>query len=453
MNGTSQIYWAYSSLLPGLLLLLSGCQTRPPDELVLMPTPGVFADGKIDPLPKEEPYQKIPYGGILYATDRAPAEPDSKQGRYANERGTVLRLGVGKAEVVTENFSWNNARQASLLESRGGAYTLRIGEIQEWGIHAETLPFYAGGRGIRGETLPPDATGRFVEAINAQLAESRKKHVYIYVHGYKVVFENPLLVASEFWHYLGYDGAFIAYAWPSTPNALAYVKDSETSAGFARNLRKLVETIAAETDAVEIHLIGYSNGTRLVARAIEQLSLKYHEAPREEIREKLRISNVILVASDVDRGVFGEYLADGFLNVPRHVTIYVNRDDGALGLSRLLTGRDRLGQFFDEESGPTYAARRLLTDYGDRISMINVSDLEGSLEGSGHAYFRASPSVSSDILAMFYYNLSPAERGLSATPGQPIFSFPPDYLDRLRQGIAEADPRLSPVSASAVAPK
>ena len=58
---------------------------------------------------------------------------------------------------------------------------------------------------------------QFAAKVNAKLAISRAKDVFIYLHGYKVVFENPLLVASELWHFLGYEGVFIAFAWPSTP--------------------------------------------------------------------------------------------------------------------------------------------------------------------------------------------------------------------------------------------
>ncbi|NIT60672.1 MAG: alpha/beta hydrolase, partial [Aliifodinibius sp.] len=55
----------------------------------------------------------------------------------------------------------------------------------------------------------------------------------IYVHGYKVVFENPMLVATELWHFLGYDGVMVGYAWPSTPSRWAYLRDTDTSNGYA----------------------------------------------------------------------------------------------------------------------------------------------------------------------------------------------------------------------------
>ena len=69
---------------------------------------------------------------------------------------------------------------------------------------------------------PSDEPGRrFVAAINQRLASSASKDVYIYSYGYKVDLENPLLIASELWHFLGYNGAFIAFSWPTTPKSLA----------------------------------------------------------------------------------------------------------------------------------------------------------------------------------------------------------------------------------------
>jgi hypothetical protein len=55
------------------LLLIAGCASVPVDQVNLMPAPDVYGDGLINPLPKYDPIEKIPYKGILYATDRRPA--------------------------------------------------------------------------------------------------------------------------------------------------------------------------------------------------------------------------------------------------------------------------------------------------------------------------------------------------------------------------------------------
>jgi esterase/lipase superfamily enzyme len=265
--------------------------------------------------------------------------------------------------------------------------------------------------------------------------------VYIYVHGYKVVFENPMLVATELWHFLGYDGVMIGYAWPSTPSRWAYIRDTDTSNGYARHFRKFLEFLAEKTDAEEIHIVAYSNGTRLAARAFEQLALMNEGRSRSEIHARHRLGNLVLIGSDLDRQVFASYLADGALDVARHTSIYASHKDKALGFSRWLTRHERLGQVIDEDSFSP-AAKRVLEENRDHISMIDVSDAEGADTGNGHGYFRSSPWASSDILMMLMHDLGPEQRGLRLKTSMPVYEFPPDYMSRLWAALAEADPEF-----------
>jgi esterase/lipase superfamily enzyme len=288
----------------------------------------------------------------------------------------------------------------------------------------DTIPFWINLDLVPEGINTDDATDEFAEAINAQLARSNNKHVYIYTHGYRVIFENPILITAELWHFLGYDGVFIAYAWPSTPSRWAYIKDSDTSDGYARNFRLLVETIAKTTDVEQIHIMGYSNGTRLVSRAMEEL----------------KISNVMLFGSDLDAGVFGSYVADGLTDVTKRVTVYLSTHDKALGFSQMLSRRQRLGQLWGSPDAVHPQARHALKTFEDRITYINVSDAEGANTGNGHGYFRSSPWVSSDLLMTLRYGLGPLERGLIEQEDLPVYTFPPDYIARLWSAIEKADP-------------
>jgi esterase/lipase superfamily enzyme len=135
---------------------------------------------------------------------------------------------------------------------------------------------------------------------------------------------------------------FITYTWPATPSRWAYFGDLETTTGSASHFRVFLQYLADTTDAQQIHIIGYSAGTRMVARALEQLAFIYRDKSRETIQERLRLGHMILVGSDIDRQIFGTYLADGLLKIPRHLTIYLSDVDAALGISRWLFGRQRL---------------------------------------------------------------------------------------------------------------
>lgn len=417
-------------------LLLSGCASTVWDEVNLMPAPDVYADGRLDPLPDREPMDLVPYGGILYATDRRPANEDDNEKYYVNDRGQLVRLGVARISLHDADVDWDELRQMSLAKSRPKDYPIRVTGVTEYGILEDTIPGFARREDYGDDLL--DGDEEFAAAVNAQLERSKRKHVYIYVHGYKVVFENPMLVAAELWHFLGYDGVMIGFAWPSTPNTWAYFRDTDTSNGYARHLRKFLEYLAEETIAEEIHLIAYSNGTRLAARAFEQLALMNDGRTRQEIFTRHRLGNLVMVGSDLDRQVFAAYLADGALDVPRHMSIYVSEKDKALGFSRWVTRRERLGQVIAEESLPP-AGRRLLEERRDHISVIDVTDAEGASTGNGHGYFRNSPWASSDILMMLMYGLTPEQRGLELKASLPVYEFPTDYIERLWSSVGEVD--------------
>ena len=412
--------------------VLAGCAGMPIDQIELMPAPDVYGDGMLNPLPEYSPFDEIPYNGILYATDRAPATADDREKYYLNDRGQILRVGVAAIEVGEKKFTWEQAREISMLKSRTEKYPIRVTNADEWGVLGSTVPFWIDLDLSTDGNPPPDANERFAGAINAQLARSKKKDVYIYVHGYKVVYENPVLVSAELWHFLGYDGAFIAYAWPSTPSKFAYIKDSDTSGGFARNFRMLLEVVAEKTDVERIHVIGYSNGTRLVTRALEQLALINQGKTADEIFAELHLGNVILVGSDLDRGVFASYVADRLFDVPQHLTIYMSQYDKALGVSQFLTRRQRLGQMWGGAGGEMDPnARNALIKYKNRLSFINVSDAEGAGTGNGHGYFRSSPWASSDVLVSIYYDLPPGQRGLITRLWQSIRAVDPEFSEDL----------------------
>ena len=421
------------------LLLLAACASPGPYQLDLMPAPQVYSQGAVDPFEDRNPIEDFPYQGILYATDREPADEAHPEQLYQNKRGHVVRLGVGHVELGREGVTWEEARKISLAKNRTESYPLRVTSITDFGILENTVPWSFYNRDeIPDEVL--DGDEEFVNAINEKLAVSNRKHIYIYTHGYKVVFENPLLVATELWHFLGYDGAFVAYAWAATPRRLAYFADIETANLSARNLREFIEYLAHNTNAEKIHIVAYSAGTRVVAEALSQLALQRADKTREEILEELRIGQVILVGSDIDRDLFGAYVEDGVLNVSDKTSVYLSKIDKALGVSKWIFERARLGQL---ESG--FQLRPGVSRFLDEqatIDLIDVTAAEKSDAGNGHNYFRQSPWASSDLLMTLMYGLGPRERGLERNAENPIWSFPPDYVDRLIQAIRTTNPNL-----------
>jgi len=427
----------------GLVLLfnLTACAQKPITEIYLMPAPDVYDAGAIDPFTDFDPIEAIPYEGMLYATDREPADGKGKEAFYQNKRGFVLRLGVGTLQLGDTNISWEEARKISLLKNRPGNYPIKITGREEFGILADSYSVFTRPADLDSEANKPAEI--FSGKVNEKLSKSSRKDIYIYVHGYKVVFENPLLVAAELWHFLGYDGVFIAYAWPSTPKNLAYFSDLETTSLSSYNFRIFLEYLARETKAENINIIGYSAGTRVVINALNQLALIYKGESKETFQKHLRIGHVILTASDFDRQLFGAYIDEGILDVPKETTIYLSELDSALSISKWMFNRERLGQMWEGRQLPEGLADLLWQ--ADDLALIDVSDVDKAGTGNGHAYFRQSPWVSSDILSTLMYDLSPEDRGLLHSQEWPIWQFPPDYITKLTSRLIELNSALAPM--------
>lgn len=219
-----------------------------------------------------------------------------------------------------------------------------------------------------------------------------------------------------------YKGAFISFAWPSTPRSLAYFKDIETAQISGHNLRLLLEYLSKNTNANRINIIGYSAGTRVVLTALHELALKYGNDPN-----KPRVGRVALIASDYDRNRWATSVSAGLVDTVEHMTIYLSESDFALVISRILLGEARLGQLIEEELTPTIEA--WLTD-NEKLSFVDVSNAEKSATGNGHRYFRQSPWASSDLILAIQHGITPRNRGLVRANGDVPWTFSPDYVDK-----------------------
>lgn len=403
----------------GLCLLLNACGPATYNSIDLMPSPAIYADGSLDPFDSVSSENIARRATLFYATDRQPATAEDPQASYNNERGLVLRTGVASVTVDPPIETWEDARRIFLSSERDARYTLRVTATQETGI----MPFSA----TDFMENPPSAAAtaaagrQFAAQINAQLAQSSNKDIFIYTHGYNVDFDYSTLVSRELQHFLGYQGAFISYNWTATPSRLAYFRDQESALATRRNLRSLVEFLSENTNARRVHLIGYSAGSRLVFETAYEIALG--AAPRA------RLGKLILIGSDLDRTYFAQAIEDGILDVVSDLTLYSSRTDSALAISRFVFGRERLGEISDSSAvGPR--VRSVLAGL-ENLHVIDVSEAEASDTGNGHWYFRSSPWASSDLFLSLLTDRGPSERGLVRSPDQVVWQFPPDYPERI----------------------
>jgi len=436
-QNVDQPYLLGRSGLLGLLLLslvISACSGSR-YKINLMPAPAVFEDGDINPLPKGPPPVSYDDFRMLYATDRKPSDNPDERPFYLNQSGFILRLGHARVKAAPAGTDWETVRRISLAKNRSGDYPLEILSITETGTLPSTYSFLT--RSVPDPAVSDQRGRKFAELVNQRLAASNHKEVYVYVHGFRVTFDIPILVASELWHFLGYRGAFIAYTWPSTPSVFAYLSDLEAAVIIARKLRLFFTYLAEETQVEKIHVVGFSAGSRLVVRALSQMALLNVDKTDEHIRRDIRIGNVIIIGGDISHEEFGTAMADGLLRIPTRTTIYVSSADSALVWARRLFRRERLGQMWSEDLPPR--SKNFLQAHPS-LEFIDVTEAAGSTTGNGHSYFRDSPWVSSDLLMLMAYDIGAAERGLQKDENLLVWTFPPDFIERLREVVVEQNP-------------
>ena len=71
-------------------------------------------------------------------------------------------------------------------------YPLQVRDVEEFGVVSQSLTAWFDPEGF--DRAPEE---RFIKAVNDRMALTKSKDVFVYVHGYKVNFENPLLVAAD----------------------------------------------------------------------------------------------------------------------------------------------------------------------------------------------------------------------------------------------------------------
>lgn len=428
---TSAPRGAMSVGLSGMFALVAwacgGCSTGThPYRLEMMPPPAIYATGVVASPDERHPELRDSEVRLPYATHREPATREQGERFYENSRGSVLRLGYAAVGARTTR----GPRGGEPGQRSPDPYMLEVTGGEELGVLPETqAPFAVPDfKPSVAETGPVD----FAKMIDRMLLDGPGRDVYIYVHGYKVVFENAVTVSAELWHYLDYEGAFIAFAWPATPRRLAYLGDLETAEVAAIVLRRFLTYLSNETQARRIHIVAYSAGTRVVTSALAGLALGRRTGTGED-PEGTRIGQVVLIGSDMDRALMALQVSEGLLDLVDGFTLYVSSKDRAMNIARRLYGRDRAGEAFAPGQPPP-AARGWL-DASPKLAVIDVTDAAGSTTENGHRYFRSSPWVSSDMLMMLRFGLGPRDRGLVRGRDSPMWHFPPDYIDRLSASI------------------
>ncbi len=363
--------------IPTLLIvvLLGGCATG---ARQLMPTPTLYQQPGGQPVFDLGQSPQGPDVDLLYVTDRAAqteaeAEAaDTAPSPYGQERAPRIAFGSAQVRVVP-GLDWETLREQSQLAKRTRDVNLELGEVQELGAFPDEP--YQITRGDDGKMLREraelarhfDAKAKLQGEIQRRLAQSPKREVLLYVHGFNETFATAAYTAAELCHFLGREPVCAFFTWPasSTGNFLISYTTTTESADYAvEHLKKSLRTIATTPGVEGLHILAHSRGTAVTLRAVRELGMEAIAAGKEPAN-LYKIKNLVLLSPDIDVGLAGQsmtgYLSDPDLvtvwpegRLPRildgRLTIYASPEDRALAVSQwLFRSRSRMGQLRPED--------------------------------------------------------------------------------------------------------
>jgi esterase/lipase superfamily enzyme len=400
----------------------------------MFPAPVVMKDPRLDFTRFVAPEHRTTDVQVFYATTRAPA-PDGYPERYSRKPGDAVRLGVARVQLGEPGWSFADLVESDRTSTVDALRPAHVVSVEEFGL------------------MGSDAADRsLVAGIDRQVQTSRTGEAVIYVPGYRVTFDQVMVLMGTWAHYLGSSSSVVAFSWPTGTAVWNYFLDCPRARAFVPDIARLVELVAERSQARRLNLIAFSCGGPLLAEALVALRERHPEEDAAALQRRYRIANAIFVAADIDLHTFARSHLPALTEVARRTEVYVSENDGALRFAALLAGASRLGRpRFDEltrEDLETLASN-------DRLVGIDVAGVYGAheLRGMrGHGYWVANDRVSSDVLLSMIYPFDPAWRGLVHAPGRSMWTFPDDYPRRVGDAVYQAAPELRREGAAPIPP-
>ena len=231
----------------------------------------------------------------------------------------------------------------------------------------------------------PLASGKFYQRLQARVAASKKKEIFVFIHGYNTRFGEAARRTAQLNADLGFDGAAILYSWPSQGTYSGYFADQKTVEWTVPHLRAFLEEIAAKSGAAEVHLIAHSMGNRAMTAALQTMAKEDSEASLPHFQQ------IVLAAPDIRVNVIRP-LVQAMVPMGKKVTLYASANDDALILARVIDGVARAGERVRDVLQAMAGSEHLPLSGIDAVDASAVRT-----DFVGHGYFAASPSLIADL--------------------------------------------------------
>ena len=307
---------------------------------------------------------------VFFATNRDASEAgDDSRARFGNRPVRVPLY--GRAEVTLPKRS-RGVDAATESSSRG----LLRGPRSDSPDVSEKF--------VRFDDVRVQPAADFLAGVNSQLARSRQKDLLIFVHGFNVDFDSAVMRAAQVCLDVPFNGAVVAYAWPSQGGVRNYRGDEPINRDSVEPFTEFLSTLLdGVSEEARVSILVHSMGNRIVMQGINRL-------PQER-----RLDQVMQCAPDVGLADF-EAWAPGVVARSNRVTLYASENDSALIASKSLHAEQRAGD----------AHPPVLVSGVETIDCSTV-DYTSFL---GHSYYGANRQVLGDLFLLLKEGRGAAER-------------------------------------------
>jgi esterase/lipase superfamily enzyme len=222
-------------------------------------------------------------------------------------------------------------------------------------------------------------------------AEGGKPHGLVFLHGYRVSFEDAAIRAAQIGFDLKVSGATAFFSWPSQGTLKGYPADAAAVEASEDAITRFLADFVRRSGAAVVHLVAHSMGNRGLLRALQRL------AADAQLAAGVKFGQIFLAAPDVDRDLFLG-LARLYPRFSERTTLYASDKDKALAMSAWLYSGPRAGYFL-----PVTVA-----DGVDHLDTVTVPDFD--LDLLGHSYFAQAEGVLYDMIDLARHDTPPGQR-------------------------------------------
>ncbi len=269
---------------------------------------------------------------------------------------------------------------------RAGECQLTTTPLASMKFIAENVPFYVPDEVVDLDAVREVPLQTFWQDIRRSAAGRRP---LLYVHGFYIGFERSCKRAALFQNNLDLAGRMVLFSWPSDGVIINYIQDEADLYWSVKPIRETLADMASRFGNGKIDVVGHSLGSRGLVMALAALAEAGGNEPP-------LFNQLVLIAPDIDAGIFKQYLAE-IRPLVKRITLYVSANDNPLAISRELHGHPRLGETGEHLNGL------------DGVEIIDVSNIPVRYI-SGHVYHLYHQTVIRDLEQLINHNRPAAQR-------------------------------------------